>query len=400
MRLLSFVLAVFLFVPLCAQKKEISQARSYIKSRSNLDKAEAAMRDLLKDSANRRNMKIYVTLADAVRAQYELANEKLYLNENADTAAFFKVARNMFLTYASLDSVDLLPDKKGRIRPKYRKKNAEYLNKYRRNLYNGGIYFIRKKNYDDAFLMMDAYINCKFQPIFTAYENDNMDSLYSEAAFWSVFCGNKLGDPYKILKYSDLALLNKKGRRRTLVYISKAYLQQKDTLSYVATLRRGFMENRTSRYFFTRLLDYYNVSNKLDSAMSVVNLALDADKDNNLFLFAKSNLLLNTGKYAECIAISDTLIARNDSLPDIYLNAGVSYINQALALEQDVKNKKKNQKKILGYYRKAMPYMEKYRVMRPDDKERWAQSLYNIYLRLNMGRKFEEISKILLDIRN
>ena len=53
MRLLSFVLAVFLFVPLCAQKKEISQARSYIKSRSNLDKAEAAMRDLLKDSANR-----------------------------------------------------------------------------------------------------------------------------------------------------------------------------------------------------------------------------------------------------------------------------------------------------------------------------------------------------------
>lgn len=46
------------------------------------------MRGLLADSANRRNVKIYLTLAEAVRAQYEEANEKLYLKEGYDTAAF------------------------------------------------------------------------------------------------------------------------------------------------------------------------------------------------------------------------------------------------------------------------------------------------------------------------
>lgn len=105
------------------------------------------------------------------------------------------------------------------------------------------------------------------------------------------------------------------------------------------------------------------------------------------------------GKYAECISICDSLIERNDTLPDVYLNAGVSYLNMALALENDTKKNKGNNKKILDYYKKALPYMEKYRVVAPDDKERWAPSLYNIYLKLNMGRKFEEISGILRKMR-
>ena len=139
--------------------------------------------------------------------------------------------------------------------------------------------------------------------------------------------------------------------------------------------------------------------NRLDSAMAVVDAALACDGNDGLFLFAKSNLLLNMGRYEECIAISDTLLARNDTVPDIYLNAGVSYINLALAMEADIKTKRKKQKQILGYYKKALPYMEKYRVLAPDKKENWAQSLYNIYLRLNMGRKFEEVSDILRKMR-
>lgn len=43
--------------------------------------------------------------------------------------------------------------------------------------------------------------------------------------------------------------------------------------------------------------------------------------------------------------------------------------------------------------------MEKYRQMMPDAKEKWAPSLYNIYLKLNMGRQFEEISGIIRKMR-
>lgn len=398
-RLLSLIFAVMFLLGAFAQKKEISQARSDIKKKINLDKAEASMRELLKDSSNIWNVKIYATLADAVRAQYEAENEKLYLKTQADTAKFFTTARRMFLAYESLDSIDMKPDRKGRVKLNYRDKNAEYLNRFRINLYNGGLYFVRKNNFDAAYGMLDTYLDCRRQPLFSDYSSRDADSLYTLPAFLTVFCGNRLERPDSVIKYSDLALQDKRYRRRTFMYLSEAYLLQKDTVRYVDALRRGFYENKTSRYFFTRLMDYYNSRNSLDSAMAVVDAALACDGNNGLFLFAKSNLLLNMGRYTECIAISDTLLARNDTMPDIYLNAGVSYINKALAIEADAKTKRKKQKQILEYYKKALPYMEKYRALAPDKKENWAQSLYNIYLRLNMGRKFEEVSDVLRKMR-
>ena len=62
-----------------AQKKDIQAARTYIKSKKDLDKAEQLMLNLLKDSANRDNEKIWLTLYAAQSAIYEKENEKLYI---------------------------------------------------------------------------------------------------------------------------------------------------------------------------------------------------------------------------------------------------------------------------------------------------------------------------------
>ena len=399
LRLISLFFMILSFSCALAQKKEIRQSRADIKKKSNLEKAEASMRDLLKDSSNIYNVKIYATLADAIRVQYEVENEKLYLKTQTDTAKFFNITRKMFHAYEALDSIDMMPDRKGRIKLDFRKKNAEYLNRYRSNLYNGGLYFAKKTNYDAAYGMFDTYIDTRTQPLFSAYAEQNADSLYANAAFWATFCGYKTSRADSVLRHSGLALQDKRFRRRVFMYISEAYLWKKDTAKYVETLKMGFHENTTSKFFFSRLMDYYNEKNYLDSAMNIVDTALYSDRSNRLFLFAKSNLLLNMGRYAECIAISDTLIAKNDTVADVYLNVGVSYINMALALESDLKHRKMNKNKILDYYKRALPYMEKYRALAPEKKENWAQSLYNIYFRLNMGRKFKEMSDILKRMR-
>ena len=58
------------------QRKEIAQAKTYIKSGKDIHKADSMMRKLLTDSANTANIKIWTTLFDAVKAQYEQGNEK------------------------------------------------------------------------------------------------------------------------------------------------------------------------------------------------------------------------------------------------------------------------------------------------------------------------------------
>lgn len=388
------LLFLIILTPCCyAQKKEISQAQTIVKSGKNLAQAEQQMRKLLKDSINQKNIKVWVILTEAVRGQYLAGNERMYLRQQQDTAALFKLALKMFGDYQSLDSVDALPDKKGRVHLKYRNSNSAFLNIYRPNLYNGGVYFLRKQNYKEAFSMIDAFLDCQRQPLFENYHYER-DTLNRTAAFWTVLCGYQTGDHEMALKYKDLALQDTLHLESCFQYLAEIYKQQGDKPNYEWSLVKGFECNPSSSYFFPRLIDYYNTSNQTEKAMTIVNDALQTNDSSELFLFAKSNLLLNQGDYDECIAICDTLIARNDTLADAYYNAGVAYVNKAFLLEKG-KVDVKQRREIRQLYQKALPYMERYRALAPQEKDKWAAALYNIYLKLNMGKQFEEIDQML-----
>lgn len=388
------LLFLIILTPCCyAQKKEISQAQTIVKSGKNLAQAEQQMRNLLKDSINQNNIKVWVILTEAVRGQYLAGNERMYLRQQQDTAALFKLALKMFGDYQSLDSVDALPDKKGRVHLKYRNSNSAFLNIYRPNLYNGGVYFLRKQNYKEAFSMIDAFLDCQRQPLFENYHYER-DTLNRTAAFWTVLCGYQTGDHEMALKYKDLALQDTLHLESCFQYLAEIYKQRGDKPNYEWSLVKGFECNPSSSYFFPRLIDYYNTSNQTERAMTIVNDALQTNDSSELFLFAKSNLLLNQGDYDECIAICDTLITRNDSLADAYYNAGVAYVNKAFLLEKG-KVDVKQRREIRQLYQKALPYMERYRALAPQEKDKWAAALYNIYLKLNMGKQFEEIDQML-----
>lgn len=370
-----------------AQKKEISQAQTYVKTGKNLDKAEASMRKLLADSANHANIKIWHTLTEAIRLQYEQANEQLYLKQKFDTASLFSIELRMFQAYEAMDSVDAQPDDKGRVTIKYRKRNAEYLSVYRKNLYNGGVFFLSKQNYKSAFNLFDAFLDCVNQPLFSNNKLSMSSPSELSAAYLATYCGVKLGKSDLALKYSSSALGYKPGREKTLQFLANIYSEKKDTVLYRESLKTGFDEYPQNEFFFTRLVDFYNGKNQIDSANVVIDKALMADSVNTLFLYAKSNLLLNMGEYGKCVSICDSLIARNDTLADAYYNAGVAYMNMAFKAEGKSQMKK--------YYKCSLPYMERYRELAPDQKDKWAAALYNIYLNLNMGKKFEEIVGIL-----
>ena len=70
------------------------------------------------------------------------------------------------------------------------------------------------------------------------------------------------------------------------------------------------------------------------------------------------------------------------------------YLNRALELEQR-NEPRKFKKQLTQLYQQALPYIETYRKLAPDDKRRWAPALYRVYLNLNKGKQFDEIDRIL-----
>ena len=374
-----------------SQRRQLQDARGYLKSGKDYDKAEKLMTDLLKDSVNRDNKRIYDYWLQSVQKQYEQANERFYKKQTQDTAQFFSLVRKMFSIAFTLDSIDMRPDKKGRVEPELRKTVAREMMGYRTNLFFGGTYFVRKNSLDKAYDYFETYIDCQRQPLFTGYDiSMDSDPRMAEAAYWSTYCGYRQQLPVLALRYRNMALKDSVHRERTLQYVAESWRQLKDDSMYVATVSDGFREFPLSNYFFPRLMDAYTRQRLFDKALDVVDYALDNDSLNQLFLYAKSNVLIQLEKYAESLKYTDKLIAQNDSMAEAYFNGGTAYLNIALRMDQH-----KYKKQIRKMYQKAMPYMEKYRKLAPQEKQKWAPALYRIYFNLNMGRQFDEIDKLL-----
>lgn len=378
-----------------AQKKEISLAKDNIKKGTNLELAESSMANLLKDSANRNNEKIWLTLYEAQKKQYEQGNEKLYLKQDYDTAKLFLSVKKMFQTLEGLDSVDAQTDKKGRVKLVYRKKHAAMLDVHRRNLYNGGAYFVNKQNFKEAYNFFDMYLNCSIQPLFTGYKYDETDKNMPSAAYWAVYCGYKLQDPKATLHYAYWALKDTAHYQYMLQYLAETYKMEKDTMRYVSVLEEGFKKYPRFPFFFPRLIEYYTKNEQYDAALSLCDKALQVNDSSNLFKFTKSSVLLSLKRYKECIDLCDSVIAKDSTILGAYLNAGLSYFNQAVEADKALKQTAKQKKEIIQLYKKALPYLEKFRKMVPDEKSLWGLPLYTIYLNLNMGKEFDEIDKLL-----
>ena len=372
------------------QKRQMAEAENYLRSGKNYDKAEQLMTKLLQDSANQQNPRIYDLWLQAVEKQYQAINEKMYKRQAVDTLKLFTLNRRIFSITEALDSIDAKPDKKGRVDPDYRKDNSHRLLGYRPNLFFGGAYHLRKGNFPTAYDFFETYIDCARQPLFTDHDLMNTDARMGEAAYWATYCGYRMNDPVLTLRHHELARRDTTKLDYTLQYVAEAWKQLGDKQRYAEILWEGFAFFPQSTYFFPRLMDAYTAKGNYEQGLSVVDEALKADSLNELYLFAKSTMLLNLGRNAECLDISNRLIAINDQMADAYYNAGTACLNIILKMDS-----RRHKKQIRKMYQKAQPYMETYRQLAPEAKDKWGPALYRIYFNLNLGKQFDEIDKIL-----
>ena len=388
---ISITLLIIMFATICmGQRRQLQEARVILKGDKDYDKAEKLMTDLLKDSSNLNNTRIYNMWLSAVEKQYGQINIQMYKKEVVDTTHLFELTRRMFAIGTRLDSLDMRPDKKGRVNPEFRKENAQRLIAYRPNLFYGGAYYLRKDELQTAYNFFEQYIDCGRQPLFDGYDLLNTDERMGEAAYWSTYCGYRMDDPVLSLRYATLAQRDSAKMEPILQYTAEAWRKLKDQEMYAKTLREGFERFPQSPYFFPRLMDIYSAKGNYEKALTFADEALSSDSTNTLFLLAKSTMLLNLGRYAECLDYSKRLIAQDGMAAEGFYNAGTACLNIALRMDS-----RKHKKQITKMYQQALPYMETYRKLAPQETQKWGDALYRIYFNLNMGKQFDEIDKIL-----
>lgn len=381
---------------IAAIKKELDAAKINFKQQKNLDKTEATMRNLLKDSLNKNDIRIYQALQQSVILQYAQINEKVYLKQKYDSAQLYDISKRLFETTLMLDEVDAMPNAKGQSAPRYRKENSELLSRFVGNIYSGIIYHMNKQQWKQSVELSDLYLALPAMPF-----GINLDEKRATHAAYMNFYSSFKGNNYDMaLKHSEKALGYTSRVETILQCLCEIHLSRGENDKYLQRLDEGMDAFPTSAYFFTHLADNYINTSKFDKALEVTHKALAANPQNVDALVISQTINLNLAHYDECIKAGEDMLARESELfnednqgqyAEVYYNMALAYYNQSLDIEQNVKNTRERNEKLTPIYESCRPYMERYRALAPDAKERWKPVLYAIYLHLNLGKEFAEI---------
>lgn len=373
-------------------KADVETVKTNLKTGKDLANMEELMRKHLSDSAFCNDISLHVLLTEVIKKEYEIGNEKMYLKSSLDTTCFMNTSRRLFVACLQLDSLDAVPDINGHSAPNHRRRNAEYLAPIRKNIFNGGLYFFKHKQWNDSWKMFDTYLSSRKQPLFTDVPLDSINDSY--AAYVAVMAAGNLNSLSKAKLYADEALTYKPAEEVTLQTLAELSRTQSDTDFYVKCLKQGFEKYPLSTYFFPHLIDYLSDKSDYDGALYFVNKAMECDSLNVLFLLAKHSLLMNKQDYEGALTFGERLLTLNDSLSQPNYNVGYIYYQKAQqAMKRGGVSYRQRMNDAQKYYRLLLPFMSRYRKLKPEDKHRWKPILYDTYLNLNMGKEFQQLEK-------
>jgi tetratricopeptide (TPR) repeat protein len=265
------------------------------------------------------------------------------------------------------------------------------------DLTNQAIEAFNKEDYNKALQSFEQILDMEKLPII---KKDNPNSIDTVIIFNSGLAAfnAKLYDK-AIQYYSEAAKLGYSGGK-SYQMLSKAYLENKDTLAAISTLNKAFEVYPTDNGVLVEMINIYINTKKTDAAMKYLSLAIEQDPKNASYYFAQGSLLDGMNKQEEAIASYEKALEINPEFYDAYYNLGALYYNRGVK-QIEIANKvpaSENARyeaelaKSDQWFEKSLPYMEKCNTLKPDDSYS-LESLKNLYYRLKKLDKYQEILK-------
>lgn len=355
-------------------KKRFKEAHAAIKAGSGQENIERILLDsmALPTTTDKQRAEGYNLCALLQQSQNEGLNMKAYLKQNLDTVKLYQTVLKIYDYTLRSDSVDESD--------KYENKNIKLRALHRDNLLGGGKFLLRKSQWSEAYPFFDMFLKTC---------TTDLDSVIGRVAYWATICGMNENNPYHVLEHVDkaIALTSEAERPALAEYKARSYVHIGDSAKWLEILDEGVDLYPGYSFFFLNLMDYYMRHGEIERGLARTDSLVRSDVDRAMYWFAMSMFALAQGDYEKCINMSEECLKREPDNIDALYNKGISLLNMTLDEIDSAK------RRVL--YRYALEPMERVRELTPDDIDRWGNPLYRIYLNLNMGKKFEEIDKML-----
>jgi len=397
------ILSLFLVISFTfsfAQKSNVSKAKNKaLMEGPDFAGAREAIKLALTDSTTKNDANTWYVAGLIGNKENDALYALAILNKPFDVDAKGKAILESYKYFLVADSLDQLPDKKGKVKPKFRNDIKEKIKDYykvQQNLIAYGAALFEKKNYDGAIEVFEVYLEIPKLPLMN--KEIVTDSTYNMIKYYTAIASTNAKKSDKaIALYEDL----KDDNYETLVVyqlLYEEYKNKQDTVNFVKTLKEGFEKFPSEAWFLQNLINYFIYSGKTAEALTYLNTAIERQPNMSEYRYVKGNLDESLGNLEDARASFDKAIQLDPTLADAHAGIGRLYYNKAVKMVEaansikDVKLYNAELKKSDKVFMESVPFFKKAVELKPKEVE-FKKTLKTLYYRLKMDADYEAITK-------
>ena len=360
--------------------KAILKAKTYAE-------AEALVKSSVGSLANdAEKAKAYNKLVDLAMAQFDaqstiqtenqLAKQMGKEEKPVDQNLMNEMAYNAISAAIECDKYDQKPNEKGKVAPKFDKKNAQRLWFAPRNtLVNAGQDALTAKDNASARKFWQLFVESDAAPLFKDQNRDQQKAFFGQVARFAAIFAYQDKDMAKALELADVAMKDEQEYEQALnlkVEILGDGLKTKaDSVKFVENLKAIYADHKVDGV----MEKIYNVLLGLGQkaeAIKVLDDALAVNPNNFVALADKGLSLLGDEKAEEAIKCLTKALEIKPDNAIIATYAATAYSVQAQTIEDAAKKK--------ALYKQAIELFDKAKELDPDMLQaKWGYNRYNAY---------------------
>ena len=360
--------------------KAILKAKTYAE-------AEALVKSSVGSLANdAEKAKAYNKLVDLAMAQFDaqstiqtenqLAKQMGKEEKPVDQNLMNEMAYNAISAAIECDKYDQKPNEKGKVAPKFDKKNAQRLWFAPRNtLVNAGQDALTAKDNASARKFWQLFVESDAAPLFKDQNRDQQKAFFGQVARFTAIFAYQDKDMSKALELADIAMKDEQEYEQALnlkVEILGDGLKTKaDSVKFVENLKAIYADHKVDGV----MEKIYNVLLGLGQkaeAIKVLDDALALNPNNFVALADKGLSLLGDEKAEEAIKCLTKALEIKPDNAIIATYAATAYSVQAQTIEDAAKKK--------ALYKQAIELFDKAKELDPDMLQaKWGYNRYNAY---------------------
>lgn len=324
------------------------------------------------------------------------------LHETSDSTVYYSLLPVAIQKAMECDKYDTLPNKKGRVEPRYRAQNQQRIAPLRTQLLQKGL----DRGHEPPHLntrYIDIYLHSATHSLFRDHTRSVGD--VSLEASRIAFYGEK--DYQTAGQYADIALTDERWAEQAADIKIHCMQQQlrnhTDSLKYLTALRALHHQSPQHEDYFYMLMDYFSQPGHEKELENFARDEIKADSTNIRAWTILGELSMNYHDWDDAIASYSRVLAVDSTLAVVWYNVGICYSSQGQQLKDDLTDSrgrltKSNRVRVRRIYDMARRHLVKASELDPERKRvDWATPLYQAYYILGEKDKANKLKQDIME---